>query len=165
MGAAQVILPGVADKRLTDPDESAASGSPWNNLQSDDKYNCFFTELHFVSLKKKNPKIIFPMACPGVLDVGWNSCHSRNLAMVIIMMTERMMVAVLMKMMMTVRWPPKGKPWYSSSPRLSLGSNPRTLLHPNDGKDEHDQNHNYLVVCDAGGEKEGKLFDLGKMLN
>ena len=43
--------------------------------------------------------------------------------MVIIMMTERMMVAVLMKMMMTVRWPPKGKPWYSSSPRLSLGSN------------------------------------------
>ena len=63
------------------------------------------------------------MAWPGVLDVGWNSCHSRNLAMVIIMMTERMMVAVLMKMMMTVRWPPKGKPWYSSSPRLSLGSN------------------------------------------
>ena len=43
--------------------------------------------------------------------------------MVIIMMTERVMVAVLMKMMMTVRWPPKGKPWYSSSPRLSLGSN------------------------------------------
>ena len=48
---------------------------------------------------------------------------------------------------------------------------PPTLLHPNDGKDEHDQNHNYnvnfadLVVCDAGGEKEGKLFDLGKMLN
>ena len=63
------------------------------------------------------------MAWPGVLDVGWNSCHSRNLAMVIIMMTERMVVAVLMKMMMTVRWPPKGKPWYSSSPRLSLGSN------------------------------------------
>ena len=48
---------------------------------------------------------------------------------------------------------------------------PRTLLHPNDGKDEHDQNHNYnvnfadLVVCDAGGEKEGKLFNLGKSLN